>query len=372
MLFRDVIGHAELKKRLVNEVREDRIAHAQLFLGKLGFGGLPLTLAFVQFVMCQNKKENDSCGACASCKKVSQMQHPDVHFSFPTVQPLSKTSDGQFSEWRKMLLNNPYADLHQWVQVSDPSGRKPIISKYQSEAIVKKLSLKSYEGGYKVSIIWMADEMNVVCANKLLKIIEEPPKDTLFILIADSPENVMPTILSRTQLVKIKQVENNSIVKGLENKTNVESDALKSIVSRAEGDVAKVYELIAQEGGNNQYREDFIELMRACYKKQVFEMFEWAEKMAKNGREEQKTFLQYALYMIRQSLMKNYTDEQLLRTSPEEKAFLQKFARFITGNNVMDFHQLLNDAHYSVERNAHAKLLFTNVTFEVMRYIHRA
>jgi DNA polymerase-3 subunit delta' len=372
MLFKDIIGNKELKESLIREVNSDRIAHAKLFLGKPGFGGLPMALGFVQYLMCENRGQTDSCGVCASCRKTQDLHHPDVHFSFPTVQANAKTSDEQFDVWREMVLENPYAGLNEWVSASDPKGRKPIISTHQSKEILKKLSLKSYEGKQKVSIIWLADEMNPTCANKLLKIIEEPPSETVFILIADSSEHVLPTILSRTQLVKIKQPEYQEVLSFLQPKAQVDEQTLKSIVSRAEGDLSNALALLSNQGGEAENRELFIELMRVCYKKQVLPMMGWAEKMAKKGKGNQKGFVKYALFMVRQSLMKNYTGDQLSNASPEELGFLDKFARFITANNVLDFTELFDKAHYGIDRNANAKILFTTVTFEVMRYIHKA
>lgn len=372
MLFREIIGHDALKKSFIQEVNGDRVSHAQLFLGKTGFGSFPLAMSYVQYLLCEKRNENDSCGKCPTCRKVTSLQHPDVHFSFPTVQAEAKTSDEQFGIWREMILENPYAGLNHWINISDPKGRKPIISRHQSEQIVKKLSLKSFEGRHKISIIWMADEMNSVCSNKLLKIIEEPPKDTVFILIVGSQEKVLPTILSRTQLVKVKQLKEDEITKALKEKAGISGEAAKSIVSRSEGSLSNAIEMASSQGSESVNRERFIELMRVCYKKQVLPMMSWAEEMAKLGREGQKHFLRYALYMVRQSLMKNYTEDKLVRASPEEVEFLSKFSRFITGNNVLDFTELFNKSHYNVERNAHAKMLFTNITFEVMRYIHKA
>lgn len=372
MQFKDVPGHTAIKQQLVTAVKTDRISHAQLLLGKLGFGGLPLTLAFIQYLFCEDKGDEDSCGVCSSCKNVSELQHPDVHFTFPTVQALAKTSDEQFQDWKKFILDNPHSNLNEWINHSDPKGRKPIISIHQSEAIVKKLALKSFAGGYKVSIIWMADAMNDVCANKLLKIIEEPPAKTLFILLVEQQETIMPTILSRTQIKKIKQLTNDEIEHYLNKKASYDHELVRSSIARSEGNLGAAIGLLSMQNGTIQNRSLFIELMRVCFKKDVISMLDWADKIAGLGREEQKDFLLYALYMIRQSLMKNYTDEQLLRASKEEIDFLQKFARFITGNNVLNFTQLFDEAHYYVERNAHAKLLFTNITFEVMRYIHRA
>jgi len=372
MQFKDVVGHDTLKKQLIQEVNEDRISHAQLFLGKTGYGNLALTLSFVQYIFCEQRSSADSCGACPSCRKISALQHPDVHFSFPTVQALSKTSDAQFTEWKSLFQEEPYFSLNDWITTSDPKGRKPILSVHQSQEIIKKLTLKSFEGNYKVSIIWMAEEMNLACANKLLKIIEEPPAKTLFILIAENQEVILPTILSRTQLVKIKPISDVDMHQYIGGIGVRDKELQKSIVARAEGNARLAKELSSGEKLNNQNRTDFIQLMRICYKKEVLPMMDWAEKMSTYGREEQKNFLLYALYMIRQSLMKNYTDKQLMRTSTEEEEFLDRFSRFITNNNVQDFTSLFNDAHYYLERNAHAKLLFTNITFEVMRYIHRA
>ncbi len=372
MQFKDVPGHIELKQQLIQAVQSDRISHAQLLLGKLGFGSFPLTLAFIQFLFCEDKGESDSCGVCASCKKIGALEHPDVHFTFPTVQAIAKTSDEQFQDWKKFILENPYSNLNEWISFSDPKGRKPIISIHQSEAIVKKLALKSFSGGYKVSIIWMADAMNDICANKLLKIIEEPPDKTLFLLLVEQQETIMPTILSRTQIKKVKQLNNDAIEGFLMAKGGFNNELIRSSIARSEGNLGVTLSLLQAQSTTVQNRSLFIELMRVCYKKDVVPMLDWADKMAGFGREEQKDFLLYALYMIRQSLMKNYTDEQLLRASEEEIDFLKKFARFITGNNVLDFTQLFDEAHYYVDRNAHAKLLFTNITFEVMRYIHRA
>jgi len=372
MLFNNVLGHNELKTKFINDVRDNQVSHAHLFLGNIGYGGLPLALAFVQYLMCEDKKENDSCGVCSACTKVQKLEHPDLHFSFPTVQTNSKTSDPQFSIWKSLVLENPYLSLNEWINQSDDKGRKPIISVHQSEEIIKKLTLKSFEGGYKVSVIWLAEEMNAACANKLLKIIEEPPKDTVFILIVESEENMLPTILSRTQITKIKQLKNEELSQFLQTKKNVSQDLIRSIVSRTEGNLSLALELInTGEDVNSNYTR-FVELMRVCYKKEVLPMMNWAEQMSKLGREEQKHFLKYALYMVRQSLMKNYTDEHLMSASTDETEFLSKFARFITGNNVLEFNQLFNDAHYNIERNAYSKLLFTNITFEIMRYIHRA
>lgn len=371
MQFKDVVGHAEIKAMLGNKVQQSQVPHALLFLGQLGRGGLPLAWAFVQYLMCESRTVTDSCGSCRNCERIAKMEHPDVHFSFPTVQTLSKTAEGQFSIWKEAVLSDPLINLNDWITLSDEKGRKPILSVWESEAIIKKLNLTSFEGGYKVYVIWCAEEMHPVCANKLLKIIEEPPKNTVFLLVSASENKILPTILSRTQIQKIKPIEDEVIIDYLENKKGMASELANSIVARSNGNLATVKRL-SSSSDENIYFSYFIELMRSSYKKNVINMLNWADTVSKLGRENQKQFINYSIYMVRQSLMKNYTANQLAQTAEEEEQFLANFARFITGNNVLDFYKLFNEAHYNIERNAHGKLLFTNLTFEVMRYIHRA
>lgn len=371
MQFRDVIGQSELKDHLISEVKKDMISHAQLFLGKPGYGGLPLALAFVQYLFCQNKSETDSCGTCPSCHKVQELQHPDLHFSFPVVQTLGKRSDLFIKDWREQIREKPYFSLSEWVRRIDDKERRPLISVDESQDIIRKLSLKSYEGGYKVMVIWMAEEMNPQCSNKLLKILEEPPAGTLFILMCESQDQLLPTIISRTQILKVPRINSDDLSLYLRN-NNISSSAAMSIIGRSEGDVIEAMDLSGDHQAQDENRDLFIQLMRVCYKKDVIPMLDWAEEISATTKDRQKTFVEYALHMFRQSMLKNYTDDQLTRVSSEEDAFLKNFAKFITGNNVFDFMQTFNEAHYHLERNANAKILFTNLCFKVMRYIHFA
>jgi DNA polymerase III subunit delta' len=370
--FKDIIGQNEVKAFLLDEVKNNRVSHAQLFNGKAGYGGLPLALAFSSYVLCENKGEKDSCGACASCQKVKNLQHPDVHFSFPTVLTLGNKSDVFLSEWRKNIKQNPYFDLNQWTFYIDEKGRKPVIGTDESQEIIKKLSLKSFEGGYKIMIIWMAEEMNTTCANKLLKILEEPPAKTLFILVVEQMDQLLPTIISRTQLVKIPRLTDQDIAQELQARTGMDLSVAASTSSLADGDWMEATLLLGEQAEKDVNRTFFINCMRVCYKKDVLAMINWAEQVALLTREGQKNFLKYALHMFRQSLLNNYVGNELTRVSPEEAEFLKNFARFITGNNIREFMQEFSDAHYHLERNANAKILFTDLCFKVMRYIHFA
>src|SRR5690606_12207656 len=298
---------------------------------------LPLVLAFVQYLFCEQKGETDSCGKCPSCLKVADLQHPDVHFSFPTVLSISKISSDFFSIWRSEIANNPYFTLNHWTNTIDPKGRKPVIGSEESYEIIKKLALKSYEGGYKVMIIWCAEEMNATSANRLLKILEEPPKNTLFLLVSHSQDAMLQTILSRTQLVKVPRIPTEELSLYLRKKLSLNAENADSVAARAEGDLILAPEYVANISAHNDDQELFMELMRACYKKDVLQMMDWAERVGNESRERQKTFLKYCLHMFRQSMLKNYTDDILLRVSTDESTFLKNFARFITGNNIGDF-----------------------------------
>ncbi len=369
--FSAVFGQEELKRHLIQEVRSDKISHAQLFLGKMGHGSLPLALAFITYIFCENKSEKDSCGICANCKKNAELQHPDVHFSFPAVQAIAKTSNAFLTDWRKQVLDQPFFDLNDWTKRIDVKERKPIIGTDESLEIVKKLALKSYEGGYKVMLIWKAEEMNTTSANKLLKTIEEPPANTILLLIAEHQEQILPTILSRAQLIRVPNLSTDLIQKAVED-TGLTRSQAESIAARSDGDMIAALRLIGDHEELDLHRDLFIQLMRVCFKKDVNEMLNWADAVSGLSREGQKLFLQYALYMVRQSILQNYTQGVLSRTSEEEADFLKNFSRFINNNNALDFMQLFNDSHYQIERNAFGKLLFTQLCFQVMRFIHKA
>jgi len=372
MHFTQVVGQQKLKARLISEVNSGKIGHAQMFLGKPGYGGLALALAFVQYLFCENKHETDSCGECASCQKVKKLQHPDLNFSFPSVQAVSKVSDRLLLEWREQVIEDPYFDLNMWVKKIDTKERTPIISIHESKEIIKKLTLKSYEGGYKVLLMWMPEEMNEACANQLLKTLEEPLQKTLVILVAESSDKILQTIISRTQSVTIPRVEMDPMRVFLCSEKKVSTTTADSISARVDGDLIDALEALGDHVDQAENKKLFIELMRVCYKKNVLDMMLWAESIAKTGKEHQKVFLKYALHMFRQSLLRNYTSDHLTKVSTDEDLFLQNFAKFITGNNIVEFMKTFNDGHYHIVRNANSKILFTNLCFQVMRHIHAA
>ncbi|MCO5260977.1 MAG: hypothetical protein M9916_12615 [Crocinitomicaceae bacterium] len=373
MQFSKVVGQQHLKQLLIQEINSEKISHAKLFLGKEGYGTLPLVLAYIQYLYCKNRQENDSCGVCDSCLKIQDLQHPDVHFIYPFILGDNDSPKEIYSKWREKILDNPYFTSEEWSKYIDPEkGRTPIIGKDTSTEIIKNLSLTAYEGRHKVMVIWMADELHPITANKLLKSIEEPPNKTLFILIGRQQGNFLQTILSRTQLFRVPKIETDALSVYLRENHGLNISKSDSITLRSEGDLIESVKILSENNEKNDERDLFIDLMRSCYKKDVNEMLDWCDKISNETREYQKNFIQYSLHMFRQSLLKNYTEDVLLRVSNEEAEFLQKFARFITGNNIIDFNNTFNDAYYHLERNASPKIIFTNICFNVMRYIHAA
>lgn len=371
MLFSTIQGQEKVKSHLIKEIQSGKISHAKMFLGKSGYATLPLAIAYAGYLFCENRGQNDSCGACSSCKKVSELQHPDLHFSFPTVLSIAETSAKLLPQWREQVINQPVFSLYDWSNKIDQKGRTPIIGKDESQEIIKKLALKSYEGGFKVMIIWMAEEMNIACANKLLKILEEPSDKTIFILIVEDASKVLATIQSRTQLIRIPQFANYEIQQVLEQK-GVGKQLAENIANRCGGDLNTANEILKEQHEEHQFRDLFVKLMRVCFKRNVIEMLDWSEEVAALHKEKQKQFTLYALFMIRQSMLKNYTQNMLVQASTEEIQFLENFSRFITNNNIYDFIQLFDDAYYHIDRNAAPKILFTQVCFQIMRYIHKS
>ncbi len=372
MQFVDVVGQQELKKHFISEINSGNVAHARLFYGKTGYGTLPLALSFAAYLFCENKQESDSCGVCPSCLKVNKLQHPDLHFSFPTVQVDANKSILMLDKWREQVEENPYFSELDWLKRIDPKERNMIISVFESQEIIKKLSLKAYEGGYKAMIIWLPESMNTQAANKLLKLLEEPTPKTVFILVAESHESMLRTILSRTQVVRVPKIDDDEMKVFLRNRGKIEAAAIDRVVIQSDGDFIQAMAAYDRQDDSEVNRELFIKLMRVSYRKDVIGMLDWAEEISNATKDSQKVFLEYALHMVRQSMLKNYTGDQLTRLTQDEDAFLANFARFITGNNLRDFMLTFSDSHYYIERNANSKILFTNISFQVMRYIHAA
>lgn len=373
MLFKDVVGHVELKKRLREEIRNGKVSHAQLFLGQVGHGSLAMALAYGQYLMCKDRQQEDSCGVCSNCHKYSKGIHADVHYIYPVVLAEGKVSDEFIELWREKVINGtPYINYQEWVHSISTKARSGIIGTEECNNLSKKLSLTSYEGGYRIVIIWMAEEMNASFANKVLKSLEEPSDKTIFLLVAEEGQKMLPTILSRAQTKTIPRVSFPETVDFLMKNHGMKQNTAQSLTARFDSNISVILENSEDHDSSEIYKDSFIELMRAAYKKNVPEMLDWSEKMGGSEKGMQSAFLLYSIHMFRQSILKNYTDDELYRVSASEEEFLKNFARFITGNNIQDFANEFSQAHYYLERNANPRIVFTELCFQVMRFIHVA
>lgn len=376
MQFKNIIGHKEVKTRLINSVKEGRISHAQLFLGAEGSGNLPLAIAYSQYIACESKTENDSCGSCSSCVKYEKLAHPDLHFVFPVasnkVIKKDPVSAHYLSEWRELILENEgYISYAQLQDKLETENKQLLISKNESAEILKALSLKTYEAEYKTMIIWYPEKFNNASANKLLKIIEEPPAKTLFLLVAHDSEQIINTILSRTQLVKVGRLKKDELQKGLVQKFQVSDSVAENVTKLSDGNFIAAKKLIHHSESEEIYYNLFVTWMRSAFKADVPALIEWSEKIALTsfGREKQKQFLQYGLHLFRESLITNYGDNSLNRLSENETKFLQNFAPYIHGANCIEIIELFNNATYHIERNANPKVLFLDVSLKLTKLL---
>ena len=375
MQFKDVIGHKEIKKRLIANVKEGRISHAQLFLGIEGGGNLPLAIAYAQYVSCLDKKEEDSCGTCSSCIKFQKLVHPDLHFVYPVATNADvkdkPVSANYLINWREAILEDPYLSLQKWQSKLETGNKQLLISKYESEAILKALSLKTYEAEYKIMIIWCPEKFNMSSANKLLKIIEEPPAKTLFLLVAQDAEQIITTILSRTQLVKVGRIKEDELQNELITRYAIEQSAAYKIAHLADGNFIEAKRLIEQSDSEDIFYTLFVTWMRSAFKGDVPGLITWTEEIAATsfGREKQKQFLSYGLHVFRESLINNYGDDELSRVANNEAGFLNNFAPYIHGANGLEIIELFNDASYHIERNVNPKILFLDVSLKLTKLL---
>lgn len=364
MFFKDVIGQEETKQRLIQEVSEGRIPHAQLICGPEGIGKLPLALAYARYISCTNRTKTDACGSCPSCVKFNKLVHPDVHFVFPVVK--SGRSDDYIVEWRRLVLNNAYFNLNHWLNEIAAQNAQAVIYTKESDEIMKKLSLKSSEGGYKITLIWLPEKMQLACANKLLKLLEEPPEKTLFLLISEAPEMILPTILSRTQRLNVRKIDEASMADALQQKYGIEPVHSQSIAHLANGSFTKALESIHLNEENQLFFDLFVNLMRLSYQRKIREMKLWSDQVAGIGRERQKNFLSYCQRMVRENFMFNLRQKELSYMTLDEQHFATRFSPFINERNVMGIMDELSEAQQHIEQNVNAKMVFFDFSLKTI------
>lgn len=371
MRFADIIGQDEIKHHLVETAKEGRISHAQLFMGKEGHGTLPLAIAYAQYINCQNRLDDDSCGQCPSCRQISQLSFPDLHFVFPvpatnstSVKPVSDTF---LKQWAQFIKQNPYGSYQQWLAFVDAGNSQGFIRVDESSEIIRKMSMKTFSAEYKTMIIWMPEKMNSDAANKLLKLIEEPYPKTLFILVSESSDKIISTIISRTQLVKVPRISEKDLTEGLQRMLSIDAEKAANLAKISEGDLCKALEFGQTTDDLVQNLSLFIKLMRTSYSFKAIDMISMADELAALGRERQKSFLTYSERMIRENLIMNQHLDSLTRFTDEEGEFAQKFSRFIHPQNSGIIAEELDKAHYHISRNASAKIVFMDTIIKLAR-----
>ena len=367
--FNDVIGQEALKSRLMQEVQEGRVPHAQLFCGPNGTGKLALALAYARYLCCPHRTATEACGTCPSCVKWEKLVHPDVHFVFPIVKNAKakkECCDDYIAQWRRLLLSSVYFDMNHWLDEMGAENGQSIIYAKESDILIRKLSLKANQGGYRVCIVWRPELLHEACANKLLKLLEEPPSQTLFLLVSQAPEQLLPTILSRTQRRNVPPLQETEIAAALQQRFGLQQEESLSIAHRANGSFLKALEAIHLNEENDYFFDLFVRLMRLSYQRKIREMKAWSEEVAALGREKQKSFLQYAQRMIRENFVYNLHQPQMNYMTQAEQNFAVRFAPFINERNVMGLMDELTEAQRHIEGNVNARMVFFDFSLKMI------
>jgi DNA polymerase-3 subunit delta' len=381
MLFSQILGQEYLKNHLTKSASLGRIPHAQLFVGPEGCGTLAMAIAYAQYVLCQNVDGENTNGNESCNLKFNSISHPDLHFIFPTVTTedvKTKPKSVDFmADWRQFVAGNPYGGLFDWYKILGVQNKQGEIRVDDAQEILKSLSLKSYEGGYKMVIVWMAEKMNVTASNKLLKLLEEPPEKTVFILIAENEEDIIQTILSRCQVLHFGGLSEKVIADNLILKENIEASLADKIAHQSQGNYNKALLLLDEESEELPFEEWFVSWVRAAFRAKgnaeaIQDLILWSEQIAGLGRETQKKFLNFCIDMFRQALMLNYETKKLVYMETKVPKFqLENFAPFVNGNNINDIFKELSDAMYHIERNGNAKIILTDLSIKLTRLIHK-
>ena len=381
MLFSEILGQEHLKNHLTQSVDNGRIPHAQLFVGPEGCGALPMAIAYAQYILCNNKNSENTGGNETCNLKFSSISHPDLHFAFPVATndkiKSHPISNHFMEEWRQLISQQPYGNLFDWYKLLGVDNKQGQIGVDEAQDIVKSLSLMSYEGGYKIMLIWMAEKMNIAASNKLLKLIEEPPNKTVFILITEDEEIIINTIRSRCQVLHFPPLAEVVIKEALIKNFQVEEAIATKIAHQSNGNYNKACDLVYQDSEDLQFEDWFVFWIRSAFKAKgnkaaIHDLISWSDDISKTGRETQKQFLMFCLDFFRQALLLNYNAPELVYMEPKSKNFkLENFAPFVNEANIMDISNELQDAVYHIERNGNSKIILTDLSIKLTRLLHK-
>lgn len=378
MQFKDVIGQQEVKQKLISSVERGRVSHAQLFVGDEGVGALPLAIAYAQYLNCPHRHDGDSCGVCPSCYQIGQLAHPDLHFVFPVNTPKGKSSSEKpissrfMPQWRELVSSTGgYFNEQMWYEALEIDNKQGNISTFEADEIIRALSFKSFESEYKIVLIWLPERMNIPAANKLLKILEEPWDKTLFLMVSQSPDKLLPTIISRTQGITIPAIEQADLAAWLMSHKNLtEADADKiARLSRGNLLEADRYLQAISSGAGTEAFDLFVKLMRLSYENRHMELLEWAETVAVMGREEQKRLMSNSIRLIRDSYMMTAGVPEISYLFGKEYEFCKKFAPYVNNSNVEQLVAEMELVIRQVGQNGNPKLIFPHFALTVSKLI---
>ena len=368
MNWSEVIGQQEAKERLLQLVEEQRLPHALMFCGPMGSGKMALAMAFAAHLL----KANSQRPTANIEAMLAKWEHPDLHFTYPTIKLPSMSADHKpvsddfAREWHELVMSGSYFTMNEWLEMMGGENQQAIITAGESDALTRKLSLKSSQGGYKVSLIWLPERMNIECANKILKLLEEPPQQTVFLLVCEEPEKLLETIRSRVQRMDIRRIADKDIREALISRRGLTEENAQRVARMANGSWLKALEMLSADSENELFLDMFQTLMRLAYKRDVKELKTWSERMAVLGREKQKRFLDYFLRLIRENFMYNFQNPDLCYMSEREEEFAKNFARFINEANIIPISELINKAIRDIGQNANAKIVFFDMALQMI------
>lgn len=381
MFFSEILGQGHIKNHLIQSANKGRVPHAQLFVGPEGSGTLPMAIAYARHLLCSSSDGNNNEKSIACNLKFNTLSHPDLHFAFPVATndkiKSHPVSNHFLEEWRELLKEQPYGNLFDWYKKIGVDNKQGQIGVDEAQDIVKSLSLKAYEGNYKIMLIWMVEKMNTTAANKLLKLIEEPQNKTIFILIAEDEEQIINTIKSRCQILHFPPLAEDVIKNALLTKYQLEDSVATKIAHQADGNFNKACDLVYADSEDLQFEEWFVFWIRSAFKAKgnksaVHDLISWSEDVSRTGRETQKQFLQFCLNFFRQALLLNYKANSLVYFEPKTIGFnLENFAPFVNDANILEISEELQDAIYHIERNGNSKIILTDLSIKLTRLLHK-
>lgn len=374
MKFSEIIGQKSIIDKLLRSVEEERVSHAQLFSGPEGSGKLALAIAFAQYISCEDRSATDSCGVCPSCVKYEKLVHPDLHFVYPVFKKGSNkdpVSSDLIEQWRELVLDSPYFNLNIWLNHIGVENEQGLIYASEATDIIKKLSFKTYESDYKSMIIWLPEKMHHATANKLLKLIEEPPEKTLFLLVSEEADLIIPTIISRCQFVRVPAIEASALAMAYSERLDVPADKASDLARVSNGNYVRGKNMHTEDESRKENLERFIKLMRMAWQRDIISLTEWADESALTGRESQKRFLTFSIAQLRENFMMNLGQDknQLVYLMGEEADFARKFNQFINKNNIVQLTNEFSLAHSHISANGNAKIVLLDLALRVVKLI---